>query len=116
LGARRVHGEALRFAAGFFFSWPADRIEARIDEMLELVGIADKADRPIKTLSGGETQRLGIAQAKIHEPDLLILDEPAAALDHRVSRWPGPSGGVIAPLAASVTQETPRYAAPLAGP
>jgi len=73
--------ETLRFAAGFFFSGPRDRIEARIDAMLELVGIADKADRPIKTLSGGETQRLGIAQAQIHEPDLLILDEPAAALD-----------------------------------
>lgn len=49
--------------------------------MLELVGIEDKADRPIKTLSGGELQRVGIAQAQIHEPDLLILDEPAAALD-----------------------------------
>jgi ABC-2 type transport system ATP-binding protein len=73
--------ETLRFAAGFFFSGPVDRIEARIDEMLELVGIANKADRPIKTLSGGETQRLGIAQAQIHAPDLLILDEPAAALD-----------------------------------
>ena len=73
--------ETLRFAAGFFFSGPADRIESRVDEMLEMVGIQDKANRPIKTLSGGETQRLGIAQAQIHEPDLLILDEPAAALD-----------------------------------
>jgi ABC-2 type transport system ATP-binding protein len=73
--------ETLRFAIRFFFSGPADRIEARIDEMLELVGIADKADRPIKTLSGGEIQRLGLAQAQIHQPDLLILDEPAAALD-----------------------------------
>ncbi len=73
--------ETLRFAAGFFFSGPAARIEARIEEMLELVGLADKADRPVKTLSGGEMQRLGIAQAQIHEPDLLILDEPAAALD-----------------------------------
>jgi ABC-2 type transport system ATP-binding protein len=73
--------ETLRFAAGFFFSGPGSRIESRIEEMLEMVGIADKADRPIKTLSGGETQRLGIAQAQIHEPDLLILDEPAAALD-----------------------------------
>jgi ABC-2 type transport system ATP-binding protein len=73
--------ETLRFAAGFFFSGPTGRIEQRIDEMLEMVGIADVADRPIKTLSGGETQRLGIAQAQIHEPDLLILDEPAAALD-----------------------------------
>ena len=73
--------ETLRFAAGFFFSGPADRIESRVGEMLEMVGIQDKADRAIKTLSGGETQRLGIAQAQIHEPDLLILDEPAAALD-----------------------------------
>jgi ABC-2 type transport system ATP-binding protein len=73
--------ETLRFAVGFFFSGPADRIEARIDEMLELVGIADKADRSIKTLSGGEIQRLGLAQAQIHRPELLILDEPAAALD-----------------------------------
>ena len=73
--------ETLRFAAGFFFSGPVAGIEARIDEMLELVGLVDKADRPIKTLSGGETQRLGIAQAQIHDPDLLILDEPAAALD-----------------------------------
>jgi ABC-2 type transport system ATP-binding protein len=73
--------ETLRFAIGFFFSGPADRIEARIDEMLELVGIGDKADRPIKTLSGGEIQRLGLAQAQIHQPELLILDEPAAALD-----------------------------------
>ncbi len=73
--------ETLRFAAAFFFSGPTDRIEIRIDEMLELVGIADRADRPIRTFSGGEIQRLGIAQAQIHKPDLLILDEPAASLD-----------------------------------
>jgi ABC-2 type transport system ATP-binding protein len=73
--------ETLRFAAGFFFSGPADRIEARIEEMLDLVDMGGRADRPVKTLSGGEIQRLGIAQAQIHAPDLLILDEPAAALD-----------------------------------
>ena len=73
--------ETLRFAAEFFFSGPPARVEDRIAEMLDLVGLADKADRPVKTLSGGETQRLGIAQAQIHQPDLLILDEPAAALD-----------------------------------
>ncbi len=73
--------ETLAFSAGFFFSGPQDRIAARVDEMLEMVGIADRADRPIKSFSGGEMQRLGIAQAQIHEPDLLILDEPAAALD-----------------------------------
>ena len=78
---RMTARETLRFAASFFFSGPAEAIEARIDQMLEMVGLAGKADRPIKTLSGGETQRLGIAQAQIHEPELLILDEPAAALD-----------------------------------
>jgi ABC-2 type transport system ATP-binding protein len=78
---RMTARETLRFAAGFFFSGPRERLERRIDEMVALVGLTGKADRPIKTLSGGETQRLGIAQAQIHQPDLLILDEPAAALD-----------------------------------
>ncbi|HET7091288.1 MAG TPA: ABC transporter ATP-binding protein [Anaerolineae bacterium] len=50
-------------------------------ETLKLVGLDDKADRPIKGFSGGERQRLGIAQAQINYPDLLILDEPAASLD-----------------------------------
>jgi ABC-2 type transport system ATP-binding protein len=73
--------ETLRFAVRFFFKGPRTAIEQRIDDMLELVGLPDKADRPIKGYSGGELQRLGIAQAQIHEPELLILDEPAAALD-----------------------------------
>ena len=73
--------ETLRFTARFFFSGPAKLIEERIAETLELVGLSDKADRPIKGFSGGELQRLGIAQAQINYPDLLILDEPAASLD-----------------------------------
>lgn len=73
--------ETLDFTARFFFKGPTSEIEKRIDEMLELVGLADKADRPIKGFSGGERQRLGIAQAQVNYPDLLILDEPAAQLD-----------------------------------
>ena len=73
--------ETMRFTARFYYDGPAEDIEARIEETLQLAGIDDKADRPIKGFSGGEKQRLGIAQAYVNHPDLLILDEPAASLD-----------------------------------
>lgn len=73
--------ETLRFKARFYYRGPKDEIENRITETLELVGLADKADRSIKGFSGGERQRLGIAQAQVNHPELLILDEPAASLD-----------------------------------
>lgn len=51
-----------------------------IEELLELVNLRDVADRKIKFFSGGMKQRLGIAQAELNAPDILILDEPTADL------------------------------------
>jgi ABC-2 type transport system ATP-binding protein len=72
--------ETLRYVAGFY-PWVSDPIERRIDDALDLAGIADAANRPTGTYSGGMRQRLGIAQALIGRPRLLLLDEPASALD-----------------------------------
>ena len=56
-------------------------IRQRTDELLETVGLAEAAKRPLKTYSKGMLQRAGIAQALLHDPDLLVLDEPFTGLD-----------------------------------
>jgi ABC-2 type transport system ATP-binding protein len=56
-------------------------IRARRNELLESVGLADRASDSVKKYSKGMLQRLGLAQALLHDPDLLILDEPTDGLD-----------------------------------
>jgi ABC-2 type transport system ATP-binding protein len=59
---------------------------ARAREVMELVGLADKANTREDKLSGGQRQRLSIACALVHDPDVVFLDEPTAALDPQARR------------------------------
>lgn len=56
-------------------------IRKRVPEVLELVGLAERSKSKIREFSKGMQQRVGLAQAILHEPDLIILDEPTSALD-----------------------------------
>lgn len=60
---------------------PGSLARRRVDEMLEMAGLASVADHKLTTYSGGMKQRIGIAQALLNDPELLIVDEPTAGLD-----------------------------------
>ena len=99
----RTHGQALRQVLGYLpqdfgiypeFSGrkflrylaamkglPAGVARRRVDEMLEMVNLEQVADHKLPTYSGGMKQRIGIAQALLNDPELLIVDEPTAGLD-----------------------------------
>jgi ABC-2 type transport system ATP-binding protein len=59
----------------------AQQVESRIPEVLDLVSLSDVRHKKVSQLSGGMTQKVGLAQALLHEPKLLVLDEPLGGLD-----------------------------------
>jgi ABC-2 type transport system ATP-binding protein len=61
-------------------------LRRHVNELLDRVGMADKAGRRVRGLSGGERQRLGVAQALIANPDIVMMDEPSAGLDPKGRR------------------------------
>jgi sodium transport system ATP-binding protein len=72
--------EMLRYF-GRLYEMPEARIEERVRALVGELAMGEFADRPCGTLSAGQTQRANIARAFLHEPPLLILDEPTTALD-----------------------------------
>ncbi|MCD4503628.1 ABC transporter ATP-binding protein [Chromobacterium piscinae] len=78
--------ETLRFQSGYF---GLARNEAWIDELLFKLGLADKADSNMRALSGGMKRRVMVAQALVHRPPVVVLDEPTAGVDVelRQSLW-----------------------------
>lgn len=75
-------GEFLRYIAALK-GIPGKIAGRRIKELLEVVGLSHAAGKKVKTFSGGMKQRVGIAQALLNNPEILILDEPTAGLDPR---------------------------------
>jgi ABC-2 type transport system ATP-binding protein len=78
--------ETLRFQSGYF---GLTRNDSWIDELLHKLGLADKADANMRELSGGMKRRVMVAQALVHRPPVIVLDEPTAGVDVelRQSLW-----------------------------
>jgi len=70
--------EALRFQSGYF---GVEHNDAWVDELLHSLGLADKAQANMRQLSGGMKRRVLVAQALVHKPPIIVLDEPTAGVD-----------------------------------
>lgn len=64
-----------------YFKVPAESRASRVQQVLEQIELSHAADRPIRSLSKGMVQRIGLGQVLVHDPDLYILDEPMSGLD-----------------------------------
>jgi ABC-2 type transport system ATP-binding protein len=86
---RRATGRENLQLQGRVYGMKRTDLQRRIDELLEVVGIADAADRTVDGYSGGMRRRLDIALGLVHRPRVLFLDEPTTGLDPeaRVSMW-----------------------------
>lgn len=69
----RLHGELYQMSSG--------RLRQRVPELLELVGLAPHAEKRLRAFSKGMLQRIGLAQALLNDPELVLLDEPTSGLD-----------------------------------
>ncbi len=75
-----VAADFLHFHRSLFGSYLGKKLPSN-EELLELVGLAQVADKPLKGFSKGMLQRIGIAQALVNDPELVVLDEPMSGLD-----------------------------------
>ena len=81
----------MRFHAALYLPKMQKNIERRIDEILALVDLSERADEPVKNYSGGMSRRLGIGRALLNDPQILLLDEPTLGVDvqstHRIYEY-----------------------------
>src|SRR5579863_8174187 len=99
------------------FAQSREERAVRIRELLESTGLAPFADRPAKKLSGGMRQKLGLCCSLIHDPDLLILDEPTTGVDplsrrqfwDLIDRLRGRRSGMSVVVATAYMEEAERF-------